>query len=85
MGFGTSLMLRMTIDDILKAHGIKAETLAWDLGSLKGQRADIVVAPRDMERHLKDFPARVVLVNNLTDKKEVEAKLLPVVEELMQQ
>ncbi len=85
MGFGTSLILRMTIDEILKARGIKAETMAWDLGSAKGQQADIVVAPRDMERHLKDFPARVVLVDNLTNKQEVEAKLIPVVEELMNQ
>jgi len=83
MGFGTSLMLKMAADDILRANGIKAEIQAWDLGSFKGQAADIVIAPVDMERHLKDYPGRVVLVKNLTDRKEMEAKLLPVVREFL--
>lgn len=82
MGFGTSLMLKMAIGDILKQHGLRAEIDAWDLGTCKGQKADIIVAPYDMERHLKDAAARVVLVRNLTDKKEIEAKLLPVIREL---
>jgi ascorbate PTS system EIIB component len=78
MGFGTSLMLKMAIDDLLHKHGLKAEVLAWDLGSLKGQPADIIVAPLDMERHLKDVDAQVVYVRSLTDRDELEAKLLPI-------
>ncbi|MEW6047538.1 MAG: PTS sugar transporter subunit IIB [Bacillota bacterium] len=83
MGFGTSLMLKMTIGDIFRAHGIKADVQAWDLGSFKGQAADIVVAPQDMKRHLKDYQGRVVLINNLTDRREIEEKLLPLVRELL--
>ena len=30
MGFGTSMMLKLFIDDILKAEGLKAETIPWD-------------------------------------------------------
>ncbi len=82
MGFGTSLILKMAIDAILRKHGLRAELLAWDLGSAKGQPADIVVAPRDMESHLRSFTAHVVLVDNLTDKAAIEAKLLPVIREL---
>lgn len=83
MGFGTSLMMKMTIDDIFKAHGVKADLQAWDLGSAKGQAADIIVAPRDMESHLRGFNARIVLINNLMDKKEIESRLMPVVRELL--
>ncbi|MBE3519532.1 MAG: PTS sugar transporter subunit IIB [Firmicutes bacterium] len=83
MGFGSSLMLKMTIEDILRARGIKAEVVAWDLGSFKGQQADVVVAPDDMERHLKDYPGVVVLISNLVDRKEIETKVVGAVEGLL--
>ncbi len=83
MGFGTSLMMKMAIDELLRKHSIKAELQAWDLGSAKGQAADIIVAPRDMEKHLTGFNARVILIDNLTNKQEIENKLIPVVKELM--
>lgn len=79
MGFGTSMMLKLFIDDILKAEGIKnVQVVPTDLGSFKGQQADtdIVVSPTDMAPHLKDTPAVVVLINNLVDKKEVREKIL---------
>lgn len=85
MGFGTSLMLKMALESILRRHGIEAELHHWDLGSVKGQPADIIVAPRDMQRHLAAHPARLVLIDNLTDKAQIEARLLPVVHELQAQ
>lgn len=81
MGFGTSLMLKMAIDDLLRKHGLKAEILAWDLGSLKGQTADLIVAPLDMERHLQGFDAPVVYLRSLVDREELEGKLLPILSE----
>lgn len=80
MGFGTSMMLKLTIDDLLKDEGIQAETVPWDLGSFKGQQADIVVAPLDMESHLKDATAQVVLIVNLVDKEEIRTKLLAAIQ-----
>ncbi len=82
MGFGTSMMLKLYIDDILKAEGIKAETLPWDLGSFKGQQVDIVVAPVDMAMHLKDAKAKVVLIRNLVDKNEIREKVLQTIHDL---
>jgi len=82
MGFGTSMMLKLYIDDILKAEGIKAETNPWDLGSFKGNKADIVVAPVDMEPHLRDYPAKIVLIKNLVDKTEIKEKILKAIREL---
>ena len=82
MGFGTSMMLKLFIDDILKAEGLKAETIPWDLGTFKGQQADIVVAPTDMEMHLRNTKAKVVLIRNLVDKKEIREKVLAAINEL---
>ena len=83
MGFGTSMMLKLFIEEILKAEEIKAEVVPWDLGSFKGQQADIVVAPTDMESHLKDASGRVVLIKNLVDKAEIKEKILQAVQEVL--
>lgn len=81
MGFGTSMMLKLFIEEILKDLGMKAEVVPWDLGTFKGQQADVVVAPTDMEMHLRSTSAKVVLIRNLVDKKELRSKLVPVLEE----
>lgn len=83
MGFGSSMMLKMFVDEILKDLGMKAQVVPWDLGTFKGQQADIIVAPTDMEMHLRSTSARVVLIRNLVDKKELRDKLVPVLEEYL--
>jgi ascorbate PTS system EIIB component len=82
MGFGTSMMLKLFIEDILKAEGLKAEVIPWDLGSFKGQQVDIVVAPTDMQMHLKGANSKVVLIHNLVDKAEIKEKILSAIQEL---
>ncbi len=82
MGFGTSMMLKLFIEEILRNEGIKAEVVPWDLGSFKGQDADIVVAPTDMERHLKSSSSKVVLIRNLVDKEEVRTSVLEAIHSL---
>lgn len=84
MGFGTSMMLKLFIDDILKAEGMKAEVVPWDLGTFKGQKADIIVAPKDMETHLRSANATVVLINNLVDKAEIKSKVVAAVQAFSQ-
>jgi PTS system ascorbate-specific IIB component len=83
MGFGTSMMLKLFIDDILKAEGLKAEVVPWDLGSFKGQQADIIVAPTDMETHLREARGRVVLIRNLVDKAEIRTKVVGTLREML--
>ncbi len=82
MGFGTSMMLKLFIDDILKAEGMKAEVVPWDLSTFKGQKADIIVAPKDMQSHLRSANATVVLISNLVDKAEIKTKVLAAINAL---
>jgi len=82
MGFGTSMMLKLFIDDILKAEGIKAEVVPWDLGTFKGNQADIIVAPKGFESHLRSAKSIVVLINNLVDKVEIKTKILEAIKAL---
>ncbi len=82
MGFGASMMLRLFIEEALKAEGVKAQVTATDLGSFTAIPADMIVAPLDMESHLKNASARVVLIKNLADKEEVKEKVMEAVRDL---
>lgn len=82
MGFGTSMMLKMFIQDILKELNIEADADISDLGSVKGKVADLIVAPSDMKTHLSGLPTPVVFIDNLIDKDELRRKLIPVIQQL---
>ena len=77
-GYGTSLLLRMSIEDILTDEGYEAKVAAWDSGTAKGQLADMIVCSQDLVSHLEGFKGEVVPVVDITDKKEVKDKFMPV-------
>ena len=78
VGFGTSLLLRMAIEDILSDEGYEAKVAAWDSGTAKGQRADMIVCSRDLVSHLEGFTGKIVPIIDITDKKEIKEKFMPV-------
>jgi PTS system ascorbate-specific IIB component len=76
MGFGTSLMLLMTIQEIAKKYGVAVEGEAVDLGSYKGKPCDMILASAEIAARIQsDKP--VVAVNNLLDKAGIEQSLKP--------
>jgi PTS system ascorbate-specific IIB component len=76
MGLGTSMMLKLTVQSILRDEGIAASVDPVDLGSFKSMQADVVIAPTGMAAHVSGTPARVVLIENLIDKEEIRRKVL---------
>lgn len=82
MGFGTSLILLMTIQDIGKEHGLKIDGEATDLGSAKGRDCDLIVASSEIAKELKDETVEVISIKNLLDKEEIETKVLPALKKL---
>lgn len=81
MGFGTSLMLLMSIQEIAeKKYGFKVQGEACDLGSAKGRQCDLIVAATDIAKELKDWPVDVVSIENIVDKIEIERKVIPVLQ-----
>ena len=76
VGMGTSLILRMTAEDVFKELGLRARVLATDVSSAHGMPADILIA---QEMHAGEFVGRVpvvVAVKNFIDKTEMREKLL---------
>ncbi|HHV74741.1 MAG TPA: PTS sugar transporter subunit IIB [Thermoanaerobacterium sp.] len=76
MGFGTSLILKMAVDDILAKNRISANVEACDLGSIKGKVADLVISTSELKSELEGLNFNVVFVKNAIDKKDIEDKLL---------
>lgn len=76
MGFGTSLMVKMTIDDILGEIGYSADVEASDIGSVVGREADLIVTSTEMKNQLSTAEADVIYLKNMTDKQEIREKLL---------
>lgn len=75
MGFGTSLMVKMTIDDILKEIGKQADVEAIDMGSANGLKADLFVTSNDMKGSFPDVDAPIIYLDNMVDKNEIKDKV----------
>jgi len=83
MGFGTSMLLKLTIEDIFKEQNVSGhQVIPWDLGSFKGQKVDLVVAPTDMKTHLLNSETPVVYIKNLVDKEEISEKVMAAIQEI---
>ncbi len=83
-GLGTSLVLKMTVDEVLSKHNIKAETFCSDAETAVGQRYDLVITSRDMEKLFANVPEPVVVVDNFLSTEEVQEKAIPVIEKMME-
>jgi PTS system ascorbate-specific IIB component len=83
VGFGTSLLLRMAIEDILAEEGLVAKVAAWDSGTAKGQAVDMIVCSEDLVTHLDGFKGRIIPVVDITDKVELRKRFLPVFHEVL--
>ena len=81
-GIGTSLILKMTLDEVLKANHIKAETFTSDTDTALGQRFDCVLTSKDLANIFGSKKQPVIIINNFINKDEVEAKIIPVIKQL---
>jgi PTS system ascorbate-specific IIB component len=83
MGFGTSLMLLMEIQDMAAKHGIKVDGEAVDLGSAKGKNCDLMVASSEIAGELQEESVQVISIDNLLSKTEIQDKVLPVLQAII--
>ncbi len=81
-GLGSSLVLRMTVDEVLQKHHIKAETFCSDADTAVGQNYDLVITSGEMERLFKDVDVPVIVIDNFLSPDEVEEKALSIIQKL---
>lgn len=79
VGQGTSLILRMTVEDVLRKMGVQADVENTDVSSAKSIHSDIVVLSQELAGTLGEVDSKVVIVNNYFDEDEVERELRKVI------
>jgi PTS system ascorbate-specific IIB component len=78
------MVLKLTLDSVLKTEGIKAETFCSDESTAKGQNFDIAFTSKEMAQLFENIDKPVVVIDNFLNKEEVREKGLHVVQEFLQ-
>lgn len=75
LGMGSSLILRMNIENVLKEMGINASVEHMDVSAAKTAQADIIVTNSEFIKALQGMGSKLVEVNNYIDSKEIKSAL----------
>lgn len=76
VGQGSSLIMRMFVEDVLKELNIPAKVEHSELISARDSDADVIVVSTLFIDQLKGSGKIIVGLKNLVDKKEIREKLL---------
>lgn len=84
-GIGSSMLLKMKIDEVLKAENIDAETYPQDVTSATSQPVDIVFTSNEISHQLEGkVNAPLIIINNFMDTNEIKEKGMPVINKLLE-
>ncbi|WP_145605630.1 PTS sugar transporter subunit IIB [Yersinia intermedia] len=82
LGMGSSLILKMNVDSVLRKFGIQASVEHMDVSSAASANADLVITNAELVDNLQHLTCPVVIVNNYIDNQEIawalqQAGILP--------
>lgn len=75
LGQGTSLILRMNVETVLRELGITADVEHMDVSSATSVQSDYIVTSKELAQNLTDSPGKIIVVNNYFDLGEIKAAL----------
>jgi ascorbate PTS system EIIB component len=75
MGFGSSLLLKMTADKVLKNKGVKADVEAVDFSTAQSVQADMILTNNEFASQLQGGKAFVKAIVNMASEQEVESAI----------
>lgn len=85
-GIGSSLMLKMKVDEMLRDNGLDCETFTSDVTTAKSKKADVVFTSEEISSQLiGKLQCPLIIIKNFVDKKEIKEKGLDVVKKLMEE
>ncbi len=70
-GLGSSMVLKMTLDDVLKEENIDVETFCSDSYVATGENYDIVFTSKELVYLFKNNPQPRVVIKNFLSKDEI--------------
>lgn len=75
LGQGSSLILRMNVESVLKEMSIEAEVDNSDVSTALFSKPDVIITNKELAENLKDSAIPVVIVRNYFDKNEIREAL----------
>lgn len=84
-GCGTSLVLKMSLDDVFSDAGIRADTITADLTSAAGLNCDMICTSDGLFNEVQSANpgVRVVQVDDFLDRESIAKVVVPVAKEIM--
>ncbi|MDY0395622.1 PTS sugar transporter subunit IIB [Virgibacillus halophilus] len=83
-GVGSSMVLKMKLDEVLKEEGITANVSTADVGSAASTPCDMIFTSNELgEKLTQAASVPVVQIKNFMDKEEIKEKGLPVISDLL--
>ncbi|SDZ61380.1 PTS system, ascorbate-specific IIB component [Evansella caseinilytica] len=72
LGQGTSLILKMNVEQVLSEKGMLAEVEHMDVSSASSMSADYIITSKELAESLAGHKAKVIIVNNYFDIEEIK-------------
>lgn len=82
MGLGTSNILKSRLKEALNNQGVDHSLEVTDASTANGQSADLIFTSDELAGDIKNKDAKVVVINNFTDRKEIGKKVEEAVAEV---
>ena len=74
LGVGSSLIMKISVENAAKQLGIKCNIEHWDMGTVKGKQCDLIVTTTSFEKNFAN-QNNVIYVKNIVDVNEIKLKL----------
>lgn len=71
LGMGTSLILKMNVENILKENNVNAKVEHLDVSTAKSTNADLIVTSNELVKNLEGHKAQIIVIKNFFDKEEI--------------
>ena len=84
-GQGSSLILRMSIEEMLKERGLKADVEHADASIACGDRCDFIVTSKEIGDSITNRHAKIYPITNYINKKVLGQELEEMFEKIKQQ
>lgn len=75
VGMGTSLLLKLNVQDVCRQLGVEAEVEHMDVTQAKGARVDVIIASASLAADLGDVGKPVLPIRNFMNKDEIRQQL----------
>lgn len=80
-GVGSSMVLKMTIEKVVKELGLKANVETMDISGAQGERCDYIFTSQELGQELsKNAKCPVIPIKRYMDKEEVMTKFKEVLD-----